>query len=233
MDKSCLDEATAQRVAFSRLALQLHTAMPGVVVDFDPTTNLAKVQPAIRMHLTNSSGAASYIPLPIIENVPICLPHSLIGGLYLTVPILAGDLGLIIFSQRAIDNVVQFGGIQNPLNTVEDRHHDLTDAMFLPGLSTVPEALAGWNQAAVEIRNSAGTVKLSISTTGLVLTASDGTDTTTMTLTKSGVAVTGGGAGGQVTVTGEVTAKQGGADITLSTHTHSDPQGGDTGAPTG
>jgi hypothetical protein len=233
MDKSCIDEATAQRVAFSRLALGLCTAIPGKVMDFDPTTNLAKVQPAIRMHLTNSSGAASYIPLPVIENVPICLPHSMTGGLYLTVPILAGDLGLIIFSQRAIDNVVQFGGLQNPLATIEDRHHDLTDAMFLPGLSTVPEALGSWNQAAVEIRNTAGTVKLSITATGLVLTASDGTNTTTMTLTPTGVVVTGAGSGGEVTVTGEVTAKQGGADITLSTHTHSDPQGGNTGAPTG
>lgn len=224
MDKSCIDEATAQRVAFSRLALALHTAIPGVVVSFNPTTNLANVQPAVRMHLTDpSSGAASYIPLPVIENVPICLPHSITGGLYLTVPILAGDLGLIIFSQRAIDNVVQYGGLQNPLGTVEDRHHDLTDAMFIPGLSTVPEALASWNQAAVEIRNSAGTVNLSISGTGLVLTATDGTNTTTMTLTATGVVVTGVGSGGEVTAAGKV----------LGTHVHSGVSTGshNTGAP--
>ena len=92
---------------------------------------------------------------------------------------------------------------------------DLTDAMFVPGLFSVPEALANWNQTAVEVRNAAGTVKATVTATGIVLTSPIVT------------------VAGDLHVTGEVTAKQGGSNITLSTHVHSDPQGGSVGAPTG
>ena len=38
---------------------------------------------------------------------------------------------------------------------------------------------------------------------------------------------------GDLEVTGEITAKAGGAAVLLSQHTHTDPQGGSTGLPNG
>jgi hypothetical protein len=209
MDKSILSPEAQQRLSFSRMMLGVHTAIPGIVTAWNATSNLATVQPAIRMQIIRPDGAIDYLDLPAVENVPACLPRSTAGGLLLTVPIKPGDACLLIFSQRAIDHFVQHGGIQNPLTSdrpdlCEMRHHDLSDAIMIPGLWSIPDKVANWADDALELRNDAGTVKLSIKSDGVYVT-------------------------GNLKVTGTVVA--GAANVSLTTHHHSDPQGGDTGGP--
>jgi hypothetical protein len=219
MDKRGLTPALEQKTAFSRMALGLHTAIPGIIEAWDTTRNLATIRPAVQMK-TLVAGKVAYLNLPAIENVPACLPHSSAGGLYLTVPIKVGDACLIIFGQRAIDNVVTFGvpnGPQPPLEgdnprTSELRHHDLSDAMFIPNLILVPTAIPNWCQDGIEIRNTAGTVKLTVKADAIYITG-DVHHT------------------GNITASGEITAHQTGTAIALTTHNHTDPQGGNTGDP--
>jgi hypothetical protein len=134
----------------------------------------------------------------------------------------------MIFSQRSIDNFVQHGvplGVPQPPVTAadpamsEDRHHDLTDAMWIPNLLTMPNALANWAQDGISIRNKTGTVSLTVKTDGVYIVGN--------------VYVTGDTAlTGNLTATGEITAKQGGTNIDLSGHKHVNAGGtGTSGGP--
>ena len=217
MDNTITDSSTAERLAFNRMALGLYTACPGIIIAWDADKNLATVQPATRMKIVSGTGAVSYVDLPAVENVPPCLPHSAAAGLYFTVPIKPGDCCLMIFAQRAIDNLVAYGIPDGkPTNPVEGaeprfcelRHHDLTDAMFIPSLVLTPTAIEDWAADAIELRTADSSVKLAIKADGIHITGD--------------VAVT-----GKITASGEIKA----GTVPLTTHHHSDPQGGNTGGP--
>jgi hypothetical protein len=215
-----------------RVTGRLCTAMPGVIVSFDSTTCLCSVQPAIRMKQVINQ-KVTWIDLPVVEHVPICLPHSATGGVYLTVPILPGDPCLIIFSQRGIDQFVQAGGIQNPPDGTapaytENRHHDLTDAICIPNLMPAPNAIPDWSATALELRSKDGTTKVSVQVGEITLLVAG----TEMVLSSSGVQITGNvSVTGTITATGEITG--GTTQIPLSTHIHGDVMngGGVTGGP--
>jgi hypothetical protein len=215
MDKRLMDEAAQQRAAFSRMMLSVNTAIPGVIEAWNATTCLATVRPAIRLKVQRDN-QTQYMDLPAVENVPACLPHSAAAGLFVTVPVRVGDSCLLIFAQRAIDNFVQYGGIQNPMTgenpaLSEPRHHSLTDAIFIPNILTVPHAIENWADDAIVVRNAAGTVKLAVKSDAVYITGD--------------VHVT-----GNITATQEITA----GTIPLSTHKHTGVQtgGGTTGGPT-
>jgi hypothetical protein len=200
MDNSVIDDFTAERQRFDRMMLGIHTSMPGIIESFDSATNLVSVKPAIKMKIAKPGETVSFLDLPVIRNVPICLAQSKQAGLYITVPIKTGDECLLVFSERSIDNFVKSGGVSFPAEgnkQVSPRHHDITDAICIPGVFTVPTALSSWNQDAIEVRNTAGTVKLSISSSKVTITGD--------------LEVT-----GKVDVVGDVKA----GTISLKTHIH-------------
>ncbi|MEX4374460.1 hypothetical protein MY539_09275 [Haemophilus influenzae] len=59
----------------------------------------------------------------------------------MTFPLKAGDEGIAIFSERCIDGWWQNGSASTPLDF---RLHDLSDAMFIPGICSVPKAIDGF-----------------------------------------------------------------------------------------
>ncbi|HBG77247.1 MAG TPA: hypothetical protein DDW84_00145 [Phycisphaerales bacterium] len=228
MNSAIPDKATQEAIQFDRFMLGVNTAIPAVIISFDTTTRLAKVRPAIALKIVQPD-KVEFINLPIIENVPVCLPHSRSAGLYLTVPICPGDECLLIFSQRAIDNFVELGGIVTPPvgnspATSCVRHHDLTDAICIPGIITMPQTLTGWNNSAIEVRSGNGATKVSV--------YADKVDvqTTTVNIIAGDVNVTGDiHVTGGIDTTGDVVA----GTISLKSHLHSgvQPGGGNTGVP--
>ena len=74
---------------------------------------------------TNQTG-----PLPVIPSVPVCFPGS--GAFRVTFPVAKGDTGLLVFCSRSIDRWLSEGGSVDPQ---DDRTHDLSDAVFVPGLT--------------------------------------------------------------------------------------------------
>ena len=123
------------------------TSIPGHVLTFDPTTQLAQVQVGVLR--VDINGAEFTVP-PIIE-VPVYFP----GGDYcVEYQIDEGCEGDILFSQRCIDGWIQSGGVAtNPIG----RFHNMQDAMFLPGFRSRPNALPAFQNNGVRMRNRAGT----------------------------------------------------------------------------
>lgn len=135
-----------------RLA-DVHTAMPGKIVRYDRAKNLAEVQPQLKRKFIDEADARN---LPAISNVPVLHPRS--GKAFIRIPIVAGDTGLIIFSERSIDLWLEKGSVIDPL---DNRKFSLSDAMFIPGLGSNNDPLPTDGAAtSVVIKNDAMLVEL-------------------------------------------------------------------------
>ncbi|WP_233113715.1 Gp138 family membrane-puncturing spike protein [Aggregatibacter actinomycetemcomitans] len=127
------ETATDQQIQQDRL--NLHTALPAKVVSFDPAKQTVTLAVQIKMQLADGSGA----DIPPLVDVPVSFLRG--GGFAVTFPLQAGDEGIAIFSERCIDGWWHSGGASLPLDF---RLHDLSDAMFIPGVCSVPKAINGF-----------------------------------------------------------------------------------------
>lgn len=143
----------------------LHTSMPGIIDSFDPVTQLARVQPAIKrvFKIGNADGSEMLIPeaLPLLINVPVQFPRA--GGFCLTFPVKQGDECLLIFSERSIDNWYTFGGVKNPGSR---RFHSLSDAIAILGVSSKFNAISSFDNTNVQLKKEDGAVSITVKEDG-------------------------------------------------------------------
>jgi len=128
------------RKAVDSGVMAARTATTGIITEV-LGNQLVNVQPCLKARYVvdpnspnnpnNNSGFLKQ--LPIIPNVIVQMPMG--GGWSIKMPIKKGDSGLLIFSDRSLDNWFVNGGIVDPADT---RHHNLNDAIFIPGL--VPQS---------------------------------------------------------------------------------------------
>jgi hypothetical protein len=104
--------------------LEVHTAMPGIVVAYDPAKQVADIQPCFKRKYKDGRVVA----LPVISSVPVCFPRA--GKAWVILPLQAGDPVTLHFMERALDSWTTQGGVVDP---DEPRHHDLSDAIAVPG----------------------------------------------------------------------------------------------------
>jgi hypothetical protein len=164
MDLRGIPEDFINEVEFDDRMCGVFTASPGVIESFDG--KVATVKMSVRLKYIQD-GKVKHLDPPLITNVPVVLPQSMGAGVYLTIPIKKGDPCLLVFGQRGIDNVVNMGGVQNPPDTGNAlssriRHHDMSDAICIPGLCCKPSAPAAWATDGIEIRNAAGTASVKV-----------------------------------------------------------------------
>ena len=113
----------------SSIVADLHTSLPGEIVRYDSSTQKADVRPLVKERYTDESGSTQARDLPVIPAVPVKFPGG--GGYRMTFPMDPGDAGLIVFCEASLDKWLVSGGTVDP---ADDRRHDLTDAVFIPGL---------------------------------------------------------------------------------------------------
>ncbi len=141
MTTANLDQAI--RAVISERLKGVHTAIPGLIDDFDTDTGRAKVTPALRLKLADGA----IIDYPQIVSVPVMFPRSTDFGF--TFPIKKGDPVLLVFSERDISRWLRSGGQVDPL---DPRRHDMTDAVAIPGLYPFSEGTTIGDPDSVEIR---------------------------------------------------------------------------------
>ncbi len=113
-------------------ALDTRVWSPGQIVSFDASTQRASVLLGFRAVRPDGDGEVIQDPVEI-PNVRVLFQASMGGLAYDTTPIEAGDTGMLLFADRALDKWYAKGGAVDP---VDGRAHDLADAVFLPGLAT-------------------------------------------------------------------------------------------------
>lgn len=132
--RGLLDQMSAQqtptlqdmiRNAIEARLASLHTAMPGVVKTYDPATQTADVQPALKKKYADGT----VVNLPLLTKIPVIFPRTAKG--YVHFPLDPDDTVLIIFCERSIDSWRLKGGVIDP---ADYRKHALSDAVCIPGL---------------------------------------------------------------------------------------------------
>ena len=223
----------------------LHVAMPAKVLAFQPGPPVrVTVQPTTQMKITLGE-EVSYRSLPQLSGVPVVLPFAQTAGFLLTVPIQPGDTGLLVIPDRGLDNFLRAGDVAAPPfygdpTLIQPRGHSLTDAIFIPGLSSDAAQIADYSTEAIELRDRERKSYISLGPAGITMT--DGTAAPTgiamqtdaqCTVRSQNMDLSGEGntfSGDCRSTNGTFTDKDG---VVLGTHTHEGVQTGDgtTGGP--
>ena len=117
----------------------IHTALPGIVREYDATTKRARVQPALRMTFTDGSEAKEKPP---ILNIPV--KQTATGGHMMHQQLDVEDVVLLVFSERGIEKFkAEWGSVSDP--TIEGFFAE-KDAWAIPwGVEDIdPVRSTGW-----------------------------------------------------------------------------------------
>ena len=98
----------------------LHCALPGTVMSFDPATQTAEIQPAVKM------GSLTF---PVLSDVPVFMPVPF--------EVNPGDVCLVVFADVDIDAWFASGEPEVPNSS---RKHSLSDGFAFVGWRTRREA---------------------------------------------------------------------------------------------
>lgn len=126
----------------------MRTSVPASILEFDPSTQLAKVQ--IGLMIEDELGAQEAREPSIMVPVQFC---GGAGG-HIEFKLERGDEGVLMFSQECIDSWVDQGGVAVKS---ELRRFSANDCYFLPGVRSIPNAITGFSNDGVRIRNKPGT----------------------------------------------------------------------------
>lgn len=166
------DPVEYQRRADDALAARMRVAMPARVVSFDAEKQTIVAQPLIREKIINrETGEKEWVEIPNLLDIPVVYPKG--GGMCMTFPLEADDEVLLVFNDLCIDQWWQAGGVQN---WNDRRRHDLSDAVAIPGPTSVPKAIPDFYLnveefalPGVEIRTFDGNVRWRVDATGAYL----------------------------------------------------------------
>ena len=124
--------------------IELHTALPGEILQYDVAKQVASIQLTIQRKTKDGV----LIDIPVLNNVPIIHPRS--GSSIIHLPLKTGDHVLVIFVERSIDIWKTQGGKTNPQ---DPRKHHYSDAVAIPGLYPTNSPIAVTNSDAVTVLN--------------------------------------------------------------------------------
>lgn len=147
-----------QRSAIENELTNARFAMPGIIVSFDAARQTASVQPAITENVQIGDSNREAMNLPVLSDVPVQFPRA--GGYCLTFPVKKDDECLLVFGDMCIDGWWQSGGVQDQM---EKRRHDLSDAIAILGITSVPRAVKSFSTSSVMLRNEEGSTYVEIS----------------------------------------------------------------------
>lgn len=111
-------------------ALQdVHVALPGQVVSWDPILNLADVQVMIQHPVYDDDNDRVYEDIGTLVEVPVVWPRA--GGCVITMPLASGDSGLLVFCSSPIGEWRMSGQSSQPADA---SRQSIGWPVFLPGL---------------------------------------------------------------------------------------------------
>lgn len=197
----------------------IHTALPAKVVSCDGHSA------TVQLMITQVMKGGETLALPPLVDVPVGFYRG--GGFCVTVPVKAGDEGLVIFAERCIDGWYVSGQQSAPLDT---RFHDYSDAFFLPQGSSQPNRIPAYSADSLSLQTDDGETFIRIKPGKIIM---QGDIEHTGNRTQQGNSLVNGdhSVNGNSESSGG-TIKHNGKDIG-DTHTHSGVEtgGGNTGAP--
>lgn len=162
---------SAQWKEFLRQQLfDLRVALPGIIISFSATEQVAIVQPAVREKLTVPGQPFQNVSLPYLYDVPVVMPRG--GNFAVTLPVSPGDECLLVFCDMAIDVWWQNGGLQNQYQ-FESPRHDISDAVAILGPWSQPKVISNLSTDSLQVRSLDGAAIIDVAESGVTVTASE------------------------------------------------------------
>ncbi len=146
---------TATAAQIKAALLDVHTALPGIIINFDPDTRTATVQPAIQRVFIDRNGQP--IPTNLPPLVDVLVNFSGGGDYELTFPVRNGNHCLLCFSERCIDSWFVTG---QPAPPDDYRQHDLSDAFAFVGFAPLGSKEPVW-MGGTEIKGVNSSIRMS------------------------------------------------------------------------
>lgn len=135
--------------SFESLMRSIMFCLPGYIVSFNSSNQLAQVQVGIKKVIVSTGAEVS---MPVINNVPVHFPGS--NGWYMWHEVQKGDEGMLIFSQRSMDSWIETGKENLPKDL---RMFSEKDAVFVPGFRTKPGSIPGFINSGIGMSNYSAT----------------------------------------------------------------------------
>jgi hypothetical protein len=136
----------------------IHTSIPGKIVDFNVNSGTATVKPYGRFKFNGE-----YKEIPAISEVPVMFPYSNSSGIGIAFPVLAGDDCMLLISEVELDEW------RNGAKTIVPLKFDFTSAVAILGLCKIPSQSMQQATKDKAVIISSGPTTLSISEKGLVI----------------------------------------------------------------
>jgi hypothetical protein len=120
--------------ALRKRDLDLRVAAPATVVSYTPATQTAMCTIGfLRVTATDTPAGEVAVPMPPeLVSARVAVAQGTTWSDQPPIPV-AGDTGLLIFADRALDQWYRGAGL--PVDPALGRTHDQADAIFFPGLS--------------------------------------------------------------------------------------------------
>ena len=122
------------RTALDRRLADMRTCTIGRVESYDATTGKCSILPLIQEFYTDEDGTRRVEREGVLQGVPVLFLGG--GGHRATFPVAAGDLALVLFSDRSIDKWKALGGEGDPGH---DHRFHRSDAVALVGIRSFNE----------------------------------------------------------------------------------------------
>lgn len=113
--------------------IDINTMLPARVKEYDADSGRAIIEPLINILLNSydSKGAYNSISIPPLSDIPVMFFGN--KSAYSTLKIEAGDSGILLFSQRSLDEwKAQLKGTAQKYSPRSIRKFDINDAVFFP-----------------------------------------------------------------------------------------------------
>lgn len=136
----------------------IHTSIPGKIVDFNVNSGTATVKPYGRFKFNGE-----YKEMPAISEVPVMFPYSNSSGIGIAFPVLVGDDCMLLISEVELDEW------RNGAKTIVPLKFDFTSAVAILGLCKIPSQSMQQATKDKAVIISSGSTTLSISEKGLVI----------------------------------------------------------------
>jgi hypothetical protein len=147
-----LEQEEALNHSIDTMLYLLRTGTPAVVISFNETQNSVQVQPSLMGKQRDRDAK----PLPELLDVPVSFYGA--GDYVITHKPKAGDVCLLIASDRSLSRWKQAGGVIDP---GERRRHNLTDSVAFFGLNHYAAAYQNI-QDGIDIRTRDGLTYLNL-----------------------------------------------------------------------
>ncbi len=142
------DLSGAIRAGIESALSNQHTTVPGTIVDFDPKTQTATIQPEI----TKTLADGSKMKMPPLMKVQYEMPTA--GNFHITQPITKGDQVIVTTHQTGADQYLEKGDDQT--SKEEKRYHSLSDSSFRPANISQDKKVENFNADHMQIRSRDG-----------------------------------------------------------------------------